>query len=841
MSRPSLSRPALARPSLSRLLPFLALLLLGLLGSSARLLAAPGNDNYPGTTITGLPGSTTGTTVGATHETNEAYVGDGTTVWYQWTAAVSGGVTFSTTSTGNFTADNVLAVYSGGFTTNSRIGTSNNTSNYYGFSTTSSVTFHADAGTTYEISVGGSNGQTGTFTMNWVAGPANDDFAASQPISGLPGSVTGTTVGASHELNEAYVGDGSTVWYQWTASANGGVTFSTTSTGNFTADNVLAVYSGGFTTSSRIGTSGNTSNYYGYSTTSSVTFNAVAGTTYTISVGGSNGQIGTFTLNWVAGPANDDFAAAQILSSPSAFATGTTIGASHEVSEAYVGDGSTVWYQWTASANGGATFATTSTGNSSADNVLAVYSGGFTTNSRIGTSGNTSNYYGYSTTSSVTFNAVAGTTYNLSVGGSNGQIGTFTLYGGTAPANDNFVNAQVITGTTGEVTGINLPATTEPGEPAPNGFTGGASIWYKWTAPANGSITFDSSKSNFNTLLAVYTGPNVASLTPVGSNVYAGVVNLRKNTLTVTAGVAYYIAVDGVTAQTGQVVLDWNGTAAAAPVSTHVLWHNLNTGQTALWTVGTDGSVIGYAYPSLSGWTAKAVANGPDGLAHVLWNNTDGTIALWNVAANGTPAGITFGPYSGYTAKALAVGPDNHTHVLWNVQGGGIALWDLAPGGFPTGVSYGPFPGYTAKALAVSPDNHVHVLWNVQGGGIALWDIAPGAGPAGTAYSIPSAYTALALSAGPDNHMHVLWNHSPDSQIALWDVDTSGHPVGLAYGPYGGYSALALAVGSDNHTHVLWTVQSGGNSLWDLAPGLAPTGVFYNPGSGWAAVAIAAP
>ncbi len=280
--------------------------------------------------------------------------------------------------------------------------------------------------------------------------------------------------------------------------------------------------------------------------------------------------------------------------------------------------------------------------------------------------------------------------------------------------------------------------------------------------------------------------------------------------------------------------------AATAASHLHVLWHNTQDGRTALWTVSATGVVTGTAYPNAPGWTAKALADGPDGLAHVLWNNTNGTIALWTVAANGTPAYATFGPYAGLTANALAVGPDNHTHVLWNYQNGAIALWDMAPGAAPTGVAYGPFAGYSAKALAVGPDNHVHVLWNVQGGGIALWDIAPGASPVGTAYSIPSAYTALALSAGPDNHVHVLWNHAPDSQIALWDIAPGAAPLGAAFGPYSGYSASSLAVGPDNHTHVLWNVGSGGNTVWDIAPGLAPAGVFYNPGSGWAAVAVSA-
>ncbi len=280
--------------------------------------------------------------------------------------------------------------------------------------------------------------------------------------------------------------------------------------------------------------------------------------------------------------------------------------------------------------------------------------------------------------------------------------------------------------------------------------------------------------------------------------------------------------------------------AAAATGSVHVLWHNGNSGQTALWAVGADGTVTAHAYGPFGGWTSQFVADGPDGLAHLLWTNTDGHIAVWTIAANGTPNAVTYGPVSGWTPLGLAVGPDNHTHILWNhTADNQMSLWDIAPGAAPTGTAYGPFSGYTAGKLAVSPDNHVHVLWTVQGGGIALWDLAPGAAPVGYPYSVPAGYAAVALAAGPDNRVHVLWDYQGDS-IALWNVDAGGVPTGIAFGPYSGYTAGSLAVGADNHTHVLWTVGGGGNALWDLAPGVNPTGALYQPGDGWGAVALSA-
>lgn len=59
-------------------------------------------------------------------------------------------------------------------------------------------------------------------------------------------------------------------------------------------------------------------------------------------------------------------------------------------------------------------------------------------------------------------------------------------------ANDDFANAEVITGNAGSVAGTNAGATLEAGEPAHMGSTFDQSVWYTWQAPAeNVAVTFD--------------------------------------------------------------------------------------------------------------------------------------------------------------------------------------------------------------------------------------------------------------------------------------------------------------------------------------------------------------
>jgi len=93
------------------------------------------------------------------------------------------------------------------------------------------------------------------------------------------------------------------------------------------------------------------------------------------------------------------------------------------------------------------------------------------------------------------------------------------------PANDNFANAWTLTGPSTATNGsTSLPsfATKEAGEPNHAGLVGGRSVWFNWTAPTNGTTRITTLGSSFNTLLAVYTGNAVNSLTLIAANDNAG-------------------------------------------------------------------------------------------------------------------------------------------------------------------------------------------------------------------------------------------------------------------------------------------------------------------------------
>lgn len=118
--------------------------------------------------------------------------------------------------------------------------------------------------------------------------------------------------------------------------------------------------------------------------------------------------------------------------------------------------------------------------------------------------------------------------------------------------------AQVISGNSGSIFGSNVCATKEPGEPNHAGNPGGASVWYRWTAPRSGIVTIDTMGSTFDTLLAVYIGSAVNNLTLIASDDDSGGNLTSRVTFTATSGTTYRIAVDGYNGVAGNIRLSWS-------------------------------------------------------------------------------------------------------------------------------------------------------------------------------------------------------------------------------------------------------------------------------------------
>ena len=115
-------------------------------------------------------------------------------------------------------------------------------------------------------------------------------------------------------------------------------------------------------------------------------------------------------------------------------------------------------------------------------------------------------------------------------------------------ANNDFVDAQALAGADATATGTNVDATKESGEPDHAGEVGGKSVWYSWTPQEGGATTIDTQGSDFDTLLAVYSGDAVNSLSAVASNNDDSGAQSTVSFIA-TAGNTYRIALDGSNAE----------------------------------------------------------------------------------------------------------------------------------------------------------------------------------------------------------------------------------------------------------------------------------------------------
>jgi len=221
-------------------------------------------------------------------------------------------------------------------------------------------------------------------------------------------------------------------------------------------------------------------------------------------------------------PSNDNFGDAIALTGESWSASINNTAATTEGGEATGSDAtsirtSSVWLEWTPEA---------------ARSVTIIGDKGFGVGVFTGDSVANATEVAFGATQ-VTLDAVAGETYSIqvsSLGDAPTGDATVTLASAeatrssqksapepqqsptlaAAPANDSFANAQKVSGAGVYALLSLLDATTEPGEQTT--IAGGLrlynTVWLRWTAPANGSATFDTleSPSSADTALALYTG-----------------------------------------------------------------------------------------------------------------------------------------------------------------------------------------------------------------------------------------------------------------------------------------------------------------------------------------------
>ncbi|HTH06140.1 MAG TPA: S8 family peptidase, partial [Ilumatobacteraceae bacterium] len=216
-----------------------------------------------------------------------------------------------------------------------------------------------------------------------------------------------------------------------------------------------------------------------------------------------------------------------------------------------------------------------------------------------------------------------------------------------APPNDTFVAASPfdIWGAPAEASTV--WASKDAGEPSHAGDVGGASVWYRFTSAVSGSLELSTAGSDFDTLLAVYSGPGYGQLVGVGS----GASTL---TFSVAAGTTYRIVVDGDNRERGAVVLTPDFTPSNAPANDDLADAFALTGER---------STISDSHSRLATHEVGEPAHaGSLGAGSVWWDVTVPVDGRLLVSTQGSSFDTVLGTYTGSAVNGLSpVASDDDT------------------------------------------------------------------------------------------------------------------------------------------------------------------------------------
>lgn len=515
----------------------------------------------------------------------------------------------------------------------------------------------------------GKTGLTNVLSYSIIPPPTNDNFVAASKIPNAGGLALALNKFASIEPGETnHVGVPSaaaSLWWNWSASATGPVLVDTTGS---SFDTLLAVYTGTNVVSlTQVAAVDDVPNSLaGY-----LFFNATAANTYRIVVAGyDTNQTGTIRLRLTPNGVPDTNA-------PTVAVTSHLSGASVTTNRITLAGTA---FDPTPDSSGlsevqvkvnGVVPATTANGTTNWASSILLQLGA-----------NNLEVWAYDNAGNLS--ATAALTVN---------------YFPAPPVNDHFVLAINLTNNTGNSTAPDTTlATKEFNEPNHAGNVGGKSVWWRFVAPANGVLNVSTTNSSYDTLLGIYSGTLVGSLTNVASNDDSDFGSFSEVTITVLAGQTNHIAVDGFAGAVGAVNLFYSFTTSQVyTVTVNSTGNGTVTPSTALYasnslasltaTPGTEaifnqwsGSLVSLANPlsfnvhSNMTLTAAFIAEPhTDGfesgnLTGLAWTSSG---APWVVQNTNVSAG-TFAARSGNI-------PDNQTSslILTGNFRAGVASFDL--------------------------------------------------------------------------------------------------------------------------------------------------------------------
>jgi hypothetical protein len=190
------------------------------------------------------------------------------------------------------------------------------------------------------------------------------------------------------------------------------------------------------------------------------------------------------------------------------------------------------------------------------------------------------------------------------------------------PANSYCTNAIVITGSnyTNTQSTVGAPSTGDPLPTCGSGF--GSGVWYRFAPTLNGKIDVDTIGSDFDTILAVYSG-SCGALVQLSCDDDGGVGVTSKTSVPVSAGETYYILAGGYGGDIGNLVLHLLYNAAGTPpiFFSQPVGLTKASGATASFSVTLGGSLPFYYQWRLGGLSLAGATNNTYTIASVQTSN----------------------------------------------------------------------------------------------------------------------------------------------------------------------------------------------------------------------------
>ncbi len=377
-----------------------------------------------------------------------------------------------------------------------------------------------------------------------------------------------------------------------------------------------------------------------------------------------------------------------------------------------------------------------------------------------------------------------------------------------APANDQCAGATNLT--SGAVITQSTSTATSDADPASLCGVGiGKVVWFRYTAPSNGTLTVTTAGSSYDTVLGLLSGVcgNWQTLACNDDDV-SGVTTTSRLSYNVAGGVSYLLLVGGYASGSGSLRISANFAAQAqtpppAPSSpvvgdfngdgkTDLLWHHRGVGSLCVWFMNgrqrIGSSVLTPSQvPDTRWWVVGTPDMNGDGKPDLLWRHQGvGSVAIWFMNGVTRSSAATVGQMADVRWRIGGVGDfnaDGHNDILWqNTSDGSLLVWlmDGAThiGSTPlTPAQVGDPRWWVVAVRDINQDGKPDLIWRHQTvGALAAWLMNGTQFVSGTQLSPnlvpdPNWTIASAYDISGDGKTDLIWQHVTLGSLAAWSMD----------------------------------------------------------------------